>query len=315
VLAGRYNPVRLLLTMDAPLKIENLTKDYGHLRAVDDVSFDIKEGEIFGLLGPNGAGKTSIISIITTLEEPTSGSASVFGYDVAKQPKEAKYLTGCVPQELVHHGFFSLEEVLAIHSGYYGRWNNQERIEYLIEKLDLKRHRKKRVKELSGGMKRRLLIAKALVHEPKLLLLDEPTAGVDIELRATLWDFCRELQKTGVSILLTTHYLEEAEALCDRVLFLDHGKLKLLGEPKQLINELTEREVVMILKDPVPPVQHPHLISQTDHQLIFRFASSKSMGDLIAELPLDIRGIQDFIIREGKLEHAFERIICKSHEY
>lgn len=295
--------------MDPPLKIDHLTKTYGSLRAVNDVSFKIDEGEIFGLLGPNGAGKTSIISIIATLEKQTEGSVSVYGYDVGKNPKKAKYLTGVVPQELVHHGFFSLEEVLAFQSGYYGIWENRERIEYLIEKLGLEPHRKKRVKELSGGMKRRLLIAKALVHEPKLLLLDEPTAGVDVELRSTLWDFVQELQKEGVSILLTTHYLEEAETLCDRVLFLDHGELKLLGRPQELINQLTEREVVMILKRPVPPLTHPNLVNQSDYQLIFRFASSKSMGDLISELPLDIRGIQDFIIREGKLEQAFERII------
>jgi len=292
-----------------PLKIDHLTKYYGSLSAVDDVSFTIHEGEIFGLLGPNGAGKTSIISTITTLEDPTEGIVSVFGYDVTKNPKRAKYLTGCVPQELVLHGFFSLEEILYIHSGYYGCLHNKERVDYLIHKLALNAHRHKRVKELSGGLKRRMMIAKALVHRPRLLLLDEPTAGVDVELRALLWDFVRELQNEGVSILLTTHYLEEAEALCDRVLFLDEGKLKLLGEPKNLIRELTEREVVMVLRHPVPPISHPHLISQTDHQLVFRFAASKSMGDLISELPLETRGIQDFIIREGKLEDAFQSIV------
>lgn len=298
--------------MDAPpLVIDHLTKYYGSLCAVDNVSFTIHRGEIFGLLGPNGAGKTSIISTITTLEEPTRGSVSVFGYDVTKDSLKAKLLTGCVPQELVHHGFFSLEEILGIHSGYYGLMNNQERIDYLIDKLALNRHRHKKVKELSGGLKRRMMIAKALVHSPKLLLLDEPTAGVDIELRALLWDFVRELKNEGVSILLTTHYLEEAEALCDRVLFLDEGKTKLIGEPKHLIRELTEREVVMVLKKPVPPISHPHLVCQTDHQLVFRFAASKSMGELIAELPLETKGIQDFIIREGKLEDAFQTIMSE----
>jgi len=296
--------------MDAPpLVIDNLTKYYGSLCAVDNVSFTINKGEIFGLLGPNGAGKTSIISTITTLEEPTRGRACVFGLDVTKKPQQAKVLTGCVPQELVHHGFFSLEEILRIHSGYYGLWRNQKRIDYLIDKLALNRHRHKRVKELSGGLKRRMMIAKALVHSPKLLLLDEPTAGVDIELRSLLWDFVRELQQEGVSILLTTHYLEEAEALCDRVLFLDEGKTKLIGEPKHLIRELTEREVVMVLKQPIDPIAHPHLVNQTDHQLVFRFAASKSMGELIAELPLETQGIQDFIIREGKLEDAFQTIM------
>lgn len=300
--------------MAVPLKIDHLTKHYGSLCAVDDLSFDIQKGEVFGLLGPNGAGKTSIISIITTLEEPTAGSAFVFGCDVTSQPKKAKLVTGCVPQELVHHGFFTVEEILYIQSGYYGRLKNTDRVEYLIHKLSLNAHRHKRVKELSGGLKRRMMIAKALVHCPRLLLLDEPTAGVDIELRSALWDFVRELREEGVSILLTTHYLEEAEALCDRVLFLDKGKLKLLGEPKRLIQELTEREVVMILKSPVPPISHPHLISQSDSQLIFRFAASKSMGELISELPMSTMGIQDLIIREGKLEDAFQSIIGHKDE-
>ncbi len=292
-----------------PLDIAHLTKNYGSLCAVDDVSFNIQKGEIFGLLGPNGAGKTSIISTITTMEEPTAGTVSVFGFDVTLSPMQAKQLIGCVPQELVHHGFFTLEEILRIHSGYYGIRNNQKRIEFLIQKLALNRHRRKKVKELSGGLKRRLMIAKALVHSPKLLLLDEPTAGVDIELRSLLWEFVRELGKEGVSILLTTHYLEEAEALCDRVAFLDDGKVKRIGEPKTLVRELTEREVVMILKRPVPEISHPHLVSQSDHQLVFRFAASKSMGELIAELPLETQGIQDFVIREGKLEDAFQSIM------
>ncbi|NGX57928.1 MAG: Daunorubicin/doxorubicin resistance ATP-binding protein DrrA [Chlamydiae bacterium] len=300
--------------MAHPLKIEHLTKHYGSLCAVDDLTFEIKEGEIFGLLGPNGAGKTSIISIITTLEEPTEGSVSVFDHNVTQHPKQAKLLTGCVPQELVYHGFFTVEEILYIQSGYYSCLKNKDRIEFLIHKLSLNEHRHKRVKELSGGLKRRLMIAKSLVHKPKLLLLDEPTAGVDVELRSVLWDFLRELQSEGVSILLTTHYLEEAEALCDRVLFLDKGRLKLLGEPKHLIRELTEREVVMVLKAPVHPISHPHLISQSDHQLIFRFAASKSMGELISELPMDTMGIQDFIIREGKLEDAFQSIIGREDE-
>jgi len=297
----------------APLFIDHLTKYYGTLCAVNNVTFTINKGEIFGLLGPNGAGKTSIISTITTLEEPTEGSVSIFGHDVTKEPQLAKMLTGCVPQELVHHGFFSLEEILGIHSGYYGLYHNQERIDYLIDKLALNRHKHKKVKELSGGLKRRMMIAKALVHSPKLLLLDEPTAGVDIELRSLLWDFVRQLQQEGVSILLTTHYLEEAEALCDRVLFLDEGKTKLIGEPKHLIRELTEREVVMVLKQPVAPISHPHLVNQTDHQLVFRFAATKSMGELISELPLETRGIQDFIIREGKLEDAFQTIMRGQH--
>jgi len=292
-----------------PLEIDSLTKDYGSLRAVDDLSFHIKPGEVFGLLGPNGAGKTSIISIITTLEQITSGQVRVFGHDIQTHPREAKMHVGCVPQEYITHGFFSVEEVLHFISGYYGIANNSDRIRYLLDRLSLYSHRHKKASQLSGGLKRRLLIAKALVHSPKLLLLDEPTAGVDIEMRNQLWNFVGELKESGVSILLTTHYLEEAEALSDRVLFIDKGKKRLLGNPKELIKDLTQREVIMTLKAPVPKISHPYLKSQTDHQLVFQFASTKSIGELIGELPLDVKGIQDFLIREGKLEDAFKEIM------
>ena len=183
-----------------PLEVKDLKKTYrnakgGPVEAVKGVSFTIAPGEIFGLLGPNGAGKTTAISMITTLEEPTSGDVLVYGNSVLTNSKETKKQIGVVPQEIVTQGFFNLVEILTFHSGYYGIWNNKARIEYLLKRLGLWEHRHKLVKQLSGGMKRRLMIAKALVHKPKLLLLDEPTAGVDIELRTSLWEFVRELQK------------------------------------------------------------------------------------------------------------------------
>ncbi|RYZ75191.1 MAG: ABC transporter ATP-binding protein, partial [Proteobacteria bacterium] len=149
----------------APIKITSLVKDYGKLRAVNDVSFEMKPGEIFGLLGPNGAGKTSLISTLVTLEEPTSGLVEVFGHNVTKEPQLTKTLTGFVPQELIHHGYFDVQEIMQFHSGYFGLRKNQERIDWLLQKLSLFEHRKKKVKQLSGGMKRRLLIAKALIHD------------------------------------------------------------------------------------------------------------------------------------------------------
>lgn len=292
-----------------PLKIENLSKYYDNLCAVNQVSFEVHRGEIFGLLGPNGAGKTSIISTINTLEAPSSGKISVFGHDVQEETKIAKSLTGCVPQELISHGFFSLEEVLHFHSGYYGRSNNHEQIEYLIEELALTEHRKKNVKQLSGGMKRRMLIAKALLHRPQLLLLDEPTAGVDIELRSSLWKFVRNLRSSGVSILLTTHYLEEAEELCDRIGILDHGCLKMLGPTQDLVQQLTEREVIFTLNEPIPTVRHQQLNRQTDHSLTFQIPSTQTLGCLIAELPIDLSKVKDMKIREGKLEDAFQHVL------
>ena len=165
------------------LKIENLVKNYGSFRAVNKVSFEVHSGEIFGLLGPNGAGKTSIISTITTVEKPTAGSITINDMNLNQHEKKVKAIIGVVPQETITHGYFNIAEILTFHSGYYGLMNNKVKIEELMKKLELWDHRHKRVRQLSGGMKRRLMIAKALVHSPRLLLLDEPTAGVDVELR------------------------------------------------------------------------------------------------------------------------------------
>ncbi len=293
----------------APIQLTNLTKDYGNLRAVNQVSLEMKRGEIFGLLGPNGAGKTSIISTLVTLEEPTSGSVKIFGYDVTKNPRETKIRTGFVPQELIHHGFFDVEEILQFHSGYFGRLKNQERIDYLLQRLGLWEHKKKKVKQLSGGMKRRLLIAKALVHEPKLLLLDEPTAGVDIELRSSLWTFVEELKRDGMSILLTTHYIQEAEQLCDRVGILQKGELKMVGETKSLIKRLTQREIILTLKDTGAKLTHPCLLREKNGQFVFQVPSAMEVGELLAGLNLDLRMIQDVQIREGSLEDALRRVL------
>ncbi len=233
------------------LQIENLKKVYHSAKgeptqALKGVSFDVKPGEIFGLLGPNGAGKTTLISIITTLEKATSGDVKVFGDSVTIDPIKTKRKIGVVPQEVVSSGFFDLEEILQYHSGYYGIKENGPRINQLLERLKLKEHKHKMMRQLSGGMKRRMMIAKALVHSPKILLLDEPTAGVDVELRNQLWQFVRELQKEGVSIVLTTHYLQEAEALCDRVGIINKGELKYVGNTREIIAQLTQKKVSLV---------------------------------------------------------------------
>lgn len=311
----RFNSDASVQALPPPLKIQGLIKEYGSFRAVDQVSFEMKPGEIFGLLGPNGAGKTTIISTLVTLEAPTSGAVEIFGFDVTKDPERAKMLTGYVPQELIHHGYFDVQEIMEFHSGYFGRRKNQDRIEWLLKKLSLWEHRHKKVKMLSGGMKRRLLIAKALVHEPKLLLLDEPTAGVDIELRASLWEFVRELQQTGMSILLTTHYLQEAEELCDRVGILQKGKLRHLGPTQGLIRELTKREIVVRLKEqPTQDLQHPFLLHREGNDLVFQVPATMGAGDLLDGLGLDLRAIADLVIREGSLEDALRRVLGEISE-
>ena len=298
--------------MSQPLRIQNIVKDYGSLRAVNGVSFEISQGEIFGLLGPNGAGKTSIISILASLENPTQGRAFVFDNDVSLRLVETKASLGVVPQEIVSHGFFTVREVLHFQSGYYGIRNNHNHIDFLLDKLGLRDHCDKRVRQLSGGMKRRLLIAKALVHRPKLLLLDEPTAGVDVELRSSLWEFVRELNRGGVSVLLTTHYLEEAEHLCHRVGILDHGKLLRIGKTETLIKQLTMRELSITFRHGAPKLDHPYLISSTEHELKFRIPSDVVVGEFLEKTKVPIHSIEDMKIREGNLEDAFKHLVDHS---
>lgn len=287
--------------VEDPLLVENLVKDYpvrgGQvLRAVNHVSFALRRGEIFGLLGPNGAGKTSIISTIVTLERPTEGRIFVNGIDNQVDPRLAKLSVGFVPQEIINHGYFNVEEILEFQSGYYGLTANTERIRYLLKELGLYEHRHKRVKQLSGGMKRRLLIAKSLVHSPQLLLLDEPTAGVDIELRSQLWNFVKNLKQEGVTILLTTHYLEEAEMLCDRVGIIDKGELKMLGSTHELIQQFTMRRVRIKCRG--------QMVDQ-----VYNLEKGQTVGQLLAQKGLNIEAIEDMSIDEGTLEEAFRQVI------
>ena len=292
----------------AVLKIENLVKNYGSFRAVNKVSFEVHSGEIFGLLGPNGAGKTSIISTITTVEKPTAGSITINDMNLNQHEKKVKAIIGVVPQETITHGYFNIAEILTFHSGYYGLMNNKVKIEELMKKLELWDHRHKRVRQLSGGMKRRLMIAKALVHSPRLLLLDEPTAGVDVELRYSIWQLVKELKKMGVAILFTTHYLEEAEQLCDRVAIIHQGQIQKQGETTELVQKLTSRHFTVTLKNKIE-CSHPALINYQDNTLEFRVPYSKEMGQFLSELNLRSDNILDMKIREGTLEEAFKYVL------
>lgn len=210
------------------LRIEDLRKTYpnGHL-ALDGVSLEIEAGRFFGLLGPNGAGKTTLINSVVSLVRPDSGSVEVFGRDAYEQFREARAMIGVSPQEVNLDKFLTVQETMLYHAGYYGvpRKKARERSEELLERFDLTGKRKQRVNTLSGGMKRRVLFARALMHDPKVLFLDEPTAGVDVELRYKLWKYIRELNRGGLTILLTTHYLEEAEELCDEIALINDGRV------------------------------------------------------------------------------------------
>jgi ABC-2 type transport system ATP-binding protein len=205
------------------------------VKALDDVSFDISQGEFFGLLGPNGAGKTSLISILAGLSSASSGSVTVHGHNVLSEYAAARRILGVVPQELVFDPFFSVREALRIQSGYFGIKNNDAWIDELLASLGLADKANANMRQLSGGMKRRVLVAQALVHKPQVIVLDEPTAGVDVELRQTLWQFIAKLNKQGSTVLLTTHYLEEAEALCSRIAMLKQGRVVALAQTSELL--------------------------------------------------------------------------------
>ncbi|WP_353413492.1 ABC transporter ATP-binding protein [Arenicella sp. 4NH20-0111] len=220
--------------MDA-IKISGVSKRYGDLQALNNVSFEIQQGEFFGLLGPNGAGKSTLISALAGLLKTDSGQLSIMGHDVGDDYRLARQALGVVPQEIVMDPFFTVRETLEFQSGYYGIRNNGEWIDELLLQLGLSDKADSNMRQLSGGMKRRVLIAQALVHKPQVLVLDEPTAGVDVELRQSMWRFVRRLHREGHTIVLTTHYLEEAEELCDRIAIINKGEVIALETKEDLL--------------------------------------------------------------------------------
>ncbi len=233
------------------LAIHNLSKEYDGALAVNDLSFSIAPGEIFGLLGPNGAGKSTTINMIGGVTHIGTGSIEIFGHDNRRDYRIARRMVGVMHQEIVIDNFFTIDQALRFHAGYYGVRDDAEWRENLIDRLGLKPHLHKVMIKLSGGLKRRFMIAKALIHKPKLLILDEPTAGVDVELRHTLWAFVREINRQGTTILLTTHYLEEAEQMCDRIAIMHHGNLIALQSTASLLKELGTRSILVHLEKPI----------------------------------------------------------------
>lgn len=219
------------------IEVHNACKNYKSVRALANVSFSVEEGEIFGLLGPNGAGKTTLISCLAGLATLSSGKLSVMGFDVVKDYKKARKALGVVPQELVYDPFFTVLETLKLQSGFFGVTNNGAWIEEILHGLNLENKANAPIRMLSGGMKRRVLVAQALVHKPPVVVLDEPTAGVDVELRQSLWQFIQNYQQRGNTIILTTHYLEEAEQMCSRLALLKEGQLLRLTSTTELLKE------------------------------------------------------------------------------
>jgi ABC-2 type transport system ATP-binding protein len=248
----------------AAISIRNLTKIYAgsgsspDKLALDDVSFDIPRGEIFGLLGPNGAGKSTLINILSGMVKKTSGSASIWGFDIDDDPRNAKYSIGIVPQEIVFDPFFTPAETLELQAGLFGVPKARRNTQQLLRAVRLEDKADAYARSLSGGMKRRLLVAKAMVHSPPILVLDEPTAGVDIELRQQLWSYVRDLHDSGVTIVLTTHYLEEAEELCDRIAIINHGKVIANKATRELVAMARDKLIVLTVnRDIETPISNP----------------------------------------------------------
>ena len=238
------------MNIDAILSVDGVTKRYGDLKAVDDVSLEIEPGEIFALLGPNGAGKTTLINCITGLITHFQGSIEVAGYDVRESPDITRRLVGLVPQELKYDAFFTVREVLRYQGGFFGVRPDEGRIDELLEAFSLTGKQDQRTRWLSGGMQRRLMICKALMHDPVLLFLDEPTAGVDVELREELWEYVRDLREDGTTIVLTTHYIEEADKLADRIGILNRGRMIRVDQRETLVREFGMRRISVQLDRP-----------------------------------------------------------------
>ena len=300
--------------MSHALSISNLQKTYkGGFQALKGIELTVEQGDFFALLGPNGAGKSTTIGIITSLVNKTEGQVSVFGHDIDKELERAKSCIGLVPQEFNFNQFESLQRILINQAGYYGvdRELAKQRAEKYLKQLDLWDKRDDAARNLSGGMKRRLMIARALMHEPKMLILDEPTAGVDIELRRSMWDFLRELNQQGITIILTTHYLEEAEMLCRNIAIIDQGKIVENTNMKSLLASLENETFVLDLPNQsIKPSLDGFAYRQLDdHTLEVDVKKSQGLNSVFAQL--SEQGVQVLSMRNktNRLEELFVRLV------
>ncbi|MXO65878.1 ABC transporter ATP-binding protein [Altericroceibacterium endophyticum] len=308
---------------DAAISIRNLVKEYASQGeappklALKGVSFDVPEGGIFGLLGPNGAGKSTLINILSGLVMKTSGDVSIWGHDIDRNQRNAKANIGIVPQEIVFDPFFTPFEVLENQGGMYGIAKALRRSEDLLKAVHLEDKRNAYARSLSGGMKRRLLIAKAMVHSPPVLVLDEPTAGVDVELRRQLWELVTELNREGVTVVLTTHYLEEAEELCERIAIINHGEL-IANKPTRELVDMTREKIVVLTVDrdiDVLPDDPAFLRCEKAGDQIMEIAYDKdraNAGQVMSVVQEKGFTIRDVTTREADLEDVFVRLTTEA---
>ena len=298
--------------MTPAVEIVNVARRFGTIQALAGVDLAVEAGEFFGLLGPNGAGKTTLISILAGLTRADAGAARVLGHDVVEDYRNARRLLGVVPQELVFDPFFSVRETLEIQSGYFGIRDNDDWIDEILHHLDLMARANANMRALSGGMKRRVLIGQALVHKPPVIVLDEPTAGVDVELRQSLWAFIRKLNRDGHTIILTTHYLEEAEALCGRIAMLKSGKVVALDTKRNLLSSFAGL-TVRLTADMLPEAWQSRVVREQDGTYLLSLASYAELEKLLAALREAGAVIAELSLQEADLEQVFLRIMARQH--
>ncbi len=302
---------------DSAFDVQNLKKVYlNGSEALKGVSLSVRPGEIFGLLGPNGAGKSTLINTLAGVVKKTSGELGVFGKFLPQDELAIKHMVGIVPQELSFDGFITVREALEFQSGYYGIRDNRAWIDELLKKLNLLDRAETNTRQLSGGMKRRLLVAKAMVHKPRLLVLDEPTAGVDIQLVVSLWNLVREVNRNlGTTIILTTHNLAEAEAICDRICIINHGEILALDDTRSLVRRLGDTRYAQVrFKGKVPALSHENLKIETDetnHSARIHYAEG-GLPEVVGLLGVHASGIEDFRLKEDNLEDVFIRLVGAS---
>jgi len=307
--------------MDEPaIRIESLSKTYsGGKLALNDVSFDVPRGQIFGLLGPNGAGKSTLINILAGLVVKSGGKATIWGFDIDEHPRNAKRSIGVVPQEIIFDPFFTPRETLEIQAGLYGIAKSDRISDELLAAMHLTDKANAYSRTLSGGMKRRLLVAKAMVHSPPILVLDEPTAGVDVELRRQLWDYVRKLHAQGVTIVLTTHYLEEAEQLCDRIAIIHHGRVVANEPTRELIAKTQEKSVVVTFDRDIGSVptnecfENIALVDERTLEIAYR-KDRVNAGDVLSALTANGLHIVDVSTHDPDLEDVFLSLVSSAQE-
>jgi ABC-2 type transport system ATP-binding protein len=293
------------------IRIDSVSKQYGTFTALNNINLEIRQGEFFGLLGPNGAGKTTLISSMAGLVRPTAGSIQIMGHDVVSDYRRARLQLGVVPQELVFDPFFSVRELLRIQSGYFGIRNNDDWIDEILHHLDLTAKANANMRALSGGMKRRVLVAQALVHRPPVIVLDEPTAGVDVELRQGLWQFIRKLNRDGHAIVLTTHYLEEAETLCERIAMLKGGRIVALEATHSMLKRFATYSLRVRLNVAEAGIAAGGTMTE-DGWVRFAVSGSGELEDVLSNLRQRGVVVEDMRLDGADLEQVFVEIMNRA---